>query len=284
MDSIALTYSLLDPIMTVLRPVAAFITALVAGLLENFMGPPAGPGGISDHSQQTIASSCHDLSPEDGRSPKIINKLSEAARFVTNDLMNDFAGWFVLGVVLAAIITVMLPESLLQGALGGGITAYLAVLLGSLPLYVCASMSTPIAAALVLKGMSPGAALVLLMAGPATNVATITMVGGMLGKRTLAIYLSSIVLCTIGFAFLTDAVYQGLGISAHAAVGATGRALVPEWIQLISSAILGLLIGRALVARAVRGRPAEVQESRQPYATEPCATGCDCGAAEVGDT
>lgn len=285
MDSIALTYSLLDPIMTVMRPVVAFITALAAGVVENFTAG-GDADSISGHRDESAESPCEGSNgeSEDPRGRTAVNKLSEGVAFVANDLMNDFAGWFVLGVFLAAIITVLVPQSLLQGALGGGITAYLAVLLGSLPLYVCASMSTPIAAALVLKGMSPGAALVLLMAGPATNMATITMVGGMLGKKTLAIYLSSIVACTIGFAFLTDMVYHGLGISAQAAVGVAGRELLPEWLQWISSAVLILLIVRALVGRVRSVKTVEIEESPRSSRSEPAGSECDCGAADAGGT
>ncbi|MFC1836136.1 permease, partial [Thermodesulfobacteriota bacterium] len=207
-DSIALTYSLLDPIMTVIRPVTA----------ENLFG-----GSYKETREVEPDRSCPvdgccdgtDCPPEDhANHHTFMEKLTAGFRFAFDDLMADLAVWFMLGILLAGIITALVPDSLISGHLGSGLTAYLAMLLVSLPMYVCASMSTPIAAALVLKGMSPGAALVLLMAGPATNMATLTIVGGLLGKRTLGIYLGSIVLCTLFFAFLTDAIYGTLGVTA----------------------------------------------------------------------
>jgi len=286
-DSIALSYSLLDPVMTVTRPVVAFVTALTAGLVENLtessdlkttQDRPGEAHHISGHRGS------RDSTEDSEKHRSFVVKLSEGMSFAANELMNDFAGWLLLGILLAAVITVMVPESLFHGSLGTGITAYLAVLLGSLPLYVCASMSTPIAAALVLKGMSPGAALVLLMAGPATNMATITMVGGILGKRTLAIYLSSIVGCTLVFAFATDMLYQLLGISAKATVGSAGYERIPEWLQLASALVLAGLIIRVLFHKGkyywIREPEAGPERSREAC----CHEECGCAPNDTGKT
>ena len=124
-----------------------------------------------------------------------VEKVRAGIGYAFGDLMADLAGWFMLGIILAGIITALVPESFVSSVFGSGLLAYLSMLAVSLPMYVCASMSTPVAAALVMKGMSPGVALILLLAGPATNMATIAMVGGMLGKRSLGIYLGSIALC-----------------------------------------------------------------------------------------
>lgn len=209
--------------------------------------------------------------------------LSSGIGFAANELMSDLAGWFLLGIGLAALITVLIPESWFHGFHGAGILGYLAVLVGSLPLYVCASMSTPIAAALVLKGMSPGAALVLLMAGPATNMATITMVGGMLGRRTLAIYLGSIVTCTLIMAFLTDMVYAWLGISAKAVAGASGRELIPEWVQLLSAGLLAILVIRVLVKKVNMCWFFAVQEAG-PASSKVGDGCCECAGDQPGGT
>ena len=223
MDSIALTYSLMDPIITVIRPIAAFFTALAAGVAENCLGrarESASSNYAENYGRQT--GGCEGEGNDEARteaSGTFGQRVAAALRFSFGELMGDLAPWLILGVLLAGIITALVPDSFVKGAFGSGALGYLAMLAVGLPLYVCATMTTPIAAALVLKGMSPGAALVLLMAGPATNAATIAMVGGMLGKRVLAIYLSAIVLCTLLFGFLTDMIYEALGVSAQATAG-----------------------------------------------------------------
>lgn len=268
-DSIALTYSLMDPIMTVMRPIAALVTASCAGLLENFTGRSYGESSGIQPDRTCLVDGCCDgidCDPETHRNHHTTTeKLVAGLRFAFSELMDDLSIYFVLGILLAGVITVIIPESALTGHFGTGILAYLGMLVVSLPLYVCATLSTPVAAALVLKGMSPGAALVLLLAGPATNMATITMVGGILGRRTLAVYLGSIVVCTLGLAFVTDATYHVLGVTASAVAGASGQELIPAWIHWASTALLASLIVRSLwltrvaplMGRSVRQSPAD---------------------------
>ena len=141
-------------------------------------------------------------------------------------------------------------------------------------------MSTPVAAALILKGMSPGAALVLLMAGPATNMATITMVGGILGKRTLTIYLLSIVLCTLGLAFLTDLIYSWLGISVAAVAGTAAGELIPAWLELAAAVILAVLIIRVYLLKISESNL--IRTLRSAEHKEENSAGCSCADAQTG--
>lgn len=286
-DSIALTYSLLDPVLTVIRPVTAFVTALFAGVAENLFSRSYTQSLNACPDRTCVVDGCcdgTDCSPEDhARHHTALEKLLAGVRFATDDLMHDLAGWFVLGIFLAALITVLVPETLIGGVFGSGIVAYLGMLVVSLPMYVCASMSTPIAAALVVKGMSPGAALVLLMAGPATNMATITMVGGLLGRRTLGIYLGSIIGCTLLMAFATDMIYHTLGISAQATAGIAGRELIPFWLESGAAVILAILIARVFVMKAqsrfFKSRQVGIQD-REPVPT----TACGCEHGDTGST
>lgn len=253
MDSIAITYSLLDPIMTVMRPFAAFATALVAGILENFTGKSYREARDAVPDRTCLVDGCCDgvdCDPEvHAAHHSITEKLVAGMRYAFNELMGDLLKWFLLGILLAGVITACVPESWISGVFGSGILGYLAVLAMSLPMYVCASMSTPIAAALILKGMSPGTALVFLLAGPATNVATITMVLGILGRRTLTVYLVSIVLCTLGLAFLTDFVYAALGIHAVAEIGQASKEFMPEWLQIGAAVLLAILMLRVALQK-----------------------------------
>lgn len=108
-------------------------------------------------------------------------------------------------------------------------------------LYICATISTPLVAALIAKVMSPGSAFVFLLAGPATNAAIITMVMKFLGKRTATIYVGTIAVCSIGFGLLLYLIYMRLGVKA-AAVVETGGEIVPASIQLAFALVLLPLI------------------------------------------
>ena len=106
-----------------------------------------------------------------------------------------------------------------------------------IPLYICATASTPIAAALILKGVSPGAALVFLLAGPATNIASLTVLTGVLGKRATAIYITTIAVSAVLFGLLLDQVYRFWGLTARAMVGQASE-IIPGWVKIIGAAFL----------------------------------------------
>jgi hypothetical protein len=117
----------------------------------------------------------------------------------------------------------------------------LAMLAAGIPMYVCATSSTPIAAALILKGLNPGAALVFLLAGPATNAATMNIVRKIFNTRALAIYLSMIAVCALGMGTAVDWIYALSGINPQAVVGQSGE-IFPHWVQITAAVILTALI------------------------------------------
>ncbi len=250
-DSIALTYSLLGPVLTLMRPITAFFSAMSAGLIENFTGKSYIESSDIVVDRTCIVDACCDGIGCDpwvhARHHTFLERFRAGMRFAFDDIMEDLAVWFVVGIVLAGIITVIIPDSFVKGVMGAGIGSYLIAIVISGPMYVCATLSTPVAAALVMKGMSPGAALVMLMAGPATNVTTISMVVGLLGKRSLGIHIGSIVVCSLFMAFVTDLIYRVMGISAMASAGftSTGGAFW-EWSEWAAALILGGLILRSL--------------------------------------
>ncbi len=255
-DSIALTYSLLGPVMTLMRPITAFITAMCAGLLENFTGRSYSKSREIMPDRICVIDACCDGSDCDpwahARHHTFVEKLQAGMRFAFKDLMADLAVWFVLGILLAGIISALIPESIISAVFGSGILAYLGALVISGPMYVCATLSTPVAAALVVKGMSPGAALVFLMAGPATNMPTITMVVGLLGKRSLGIYLGSIAICSLIMAFATDWIFQAFDISIKVSTAA-GEEVLPWWVEAGAALILAVLIARVLWRKISKG-------------------------------
>lgn len=251
-DSMAITYALMDPVMTLARPASALITAVAAGVAENLTGRPEETAGKPDLSCP-VDGCCDgaDCDPaEHQRHHTFGEKLAAGMRFAFGELWGELAGWFLVGLLAAGVISASLPEDVLAGHLGGGLPAMLLMLVVGIPLYICATASTPIAAALILKGLSPGAALVFLLAGPATNLTSLTMLTGVLGKRATAIYLSFIAVFSVICGLLLDMVYLELGISARAVAGQAAE-IMPFWAELIGAlALLALSVGP--VTKAVK--------------------------------
>jgi len=275
-DSIAVSWALLDPIMTVARPLVAFLTATFAGTMQNIMEPPAedpGPERVDGKGPVGPLSGERERDPDqDRRHPGRI--LLEGVRYAFGELWGDIAGWFAAGMLLAGLITVLVPEDLITSVLGGGIGAMLLMLLLGVPLYICATASTPIAAALILKGVSPGAALVFLLVGPATNIAGITVLTGILGRRAVAAYLGSIAAISVLAGLILDRVYQAFGIRAEAAAGQAAD-LVPFPIQ-VASAIVLLCVSAKPIYRAVTGLFRKKLGGEGQEGAPACRCGGDC--------
>ncbi len=142
----------------------------------------------------------------DSKEPTQPPLLLRTVTFAYGKLMADLTPWFVLGFALSAAITLWIPEGFF-GEYTRGFPALLAMLVAGAPMYVCATASTPVAAALMAKGLEPGAALVFLLAGPATNAATMGVVAGFLGRRTLGVYVASIAVFSLAAGLLINALY-----------------------------------------------------------------------------
>jgi len=282
-DSISITYALLDPILTIARPVVAFVTATVAGITENLFGSNNETTRITPDLSCPVDGCCdgQNCSPEEHRQHHTFReKLAAGMHFAIYDLWGDLAGWFLIGLILAGLITVLIPADMFSQYLGSGLPAMLIMLAVGIPLYICATASTPIAAALILKGVSPGAALVFLLAGPATNIASLTVLTGVLGKRATAIYLASIAVCAVLFGLIVDQVYAVLGISAQAVVGQASE-IVPQWVGIIGALIiLAMSIKPVWSAIRERFKPAVTQKENLPEPkqtrTEPLPVVSDC--------
>jgi len=169
-------------------------------------------------------------------------------KFAFGDLLDDIGSWLMLGVLLAGLIGVFLSPGLIEAYLGDGILSMLIMLVVATPLYVCATASTPIAAALVMKGLSPGAALVFLLAGPATNVATLTVVSKLLGKKTALIYLISILINSLLFGVLVNFIYDFSGLSIQNWISSGGEESHGV-IAYISTLVLLFLIFKGFVSK-----------------------------------
>ena len=262
-DSMAITYALLDPLMTVVRPVAAFVTAMTAGFVENLLFWQKNSEPVLIDKSCPVDNCCDGIDcPEEVHSHHhtLVEKLVSGVRFGYKEVWGDIVGWFFIGVLLAATITALVPDDLMATLLGGGLSSMLVMLVVGIPLYICATASTPVAAALIMKGVSPGAALVFLLVGPATNITSLAVLIGVLGKKSTLIYLIVLSACAVLFGLGVDSLYHWLGISPRAIIGNASE-LIPEGVKLVAVIIVLLISVKPLLGGA-----------RQKWTVKPAAT------------
>jgi uncharacterized membrane protein YraQ (UPF0718 family)/regulator of protease activity HflC (stomatin/prohibitin superfamily) len=254
-DQLAVTWSLIDPMMAFLRPIAGVVTATTAGVIINLFvklgwdvrngqdtlqdpnsalpeadaccaTTPVAPAHAHDHGHDhgVAAGHAHDHDhahdhPHDhahapsalGATPRrprtVVGVLREATQYALGPMLDDLSRWFILGFLVSGLITVLVPPNYFGEVIPNGFVAMLLMLVVATPMYVCATGSTPVAAALIAKGLNPGAALVLLLAGPATSMATIFVVRRLLGLRSTVVYVITIAVFALGFGLLADNLY-----------------------------------------------------------------------------
>ncbi len=200
------------------------------GDLENKQVAKEDTGLVEETDQPSEASLWRDL-------------LRPSLRYGFGELLDDLAFWLLAGVVLAGVLTAVLPDDLDALGLGTGLLPMLALLLVSIPLYMCASASTPIAAALMLKGLSPGAALVFLLAGPATNAATVLQLAATFGRRFVTIYVASVAAGALGCGILLDLLMADVDLTTSLRLSTEDG---PGWITIAMGILLAILLARSL--------------------------------------
>jgi uncharacterized membrane protein YraQ (UPF0718 family) len=302
-DSLAMSYALLGPLMVIVRPVAALVSAVFAGMLAE-LAPvgelekveaeessccgsskveepePAAAGccGEAVEVEETPAPSCCssqvDAEPEPVASccssqkdeelaeapsccssneaaavevaPGWLANVGHGMRYAVTDILDDIKKWLMVGIMAAGLInTLVEPDMLAQW--GSGFGAMLVMLVVGLPMYICAIASTPVPASLIAAGVSPGTALVFLMAGPATNVGSVAIVRKALGTPALVAYLAGICVGALVFGWATDALIGALEIDVKAQV-THSHEMLPAWVG-VGGAVLLLL----LMVKPVRG-------------------------------
>ena len=254
-DSIAISYALLGPLMAVVRPIAAVTSAITAGLLvgqdtNQSQGKPANESDTSSccASEPTVEHNKPNLS--------VAQKIKAGLTFSFVDLVEDIAVWLLIGLSMAAVIQTFVPQEFLT-QWGDGFMAFVVMALVGVPMYICATASTPIAAGLLFSGVSPGAVLVFMLVGPATNVATVGLVKTELGNRALAAYLGAVV--GVGFLF-------GYGVNQAAKFWQIdflvqadhAHEIVNSNIAIAAACLLGVVmiraIGRKLFSKSATSR------------------------------
>ncbi|MBL7074201.1 permease [candidate division KSB1 bacterium] len=221
-DSILATYSLMGPLFAIFRPLAAFVSGITIGVFNRLY-----------NREEEKKANTHSHSPLP--SPF---KLKEVFRYGFVELAEEIGKWLLVGVVAGGILTVAIPEGLLTRYLPYPALQFFIMLALAIPLYVCATGSIPIAAALIGKGFSPGAALVFLIAGPATNTVTLSFVYSKLGRRAFYIYLSIIILVSLLMGWIFNLLWRGLGgdvglISPHGQVLSPGFTIAAGIVLLL---------------------------------------------------
>lgn len=237
-DSIAATYSLLGPAFAIIRPVAALVTAFIGGML------------VTKEDKSCCTSPEIEVDTIDApASDSLAGKIRDALRYGYVDMIQNIGKWLIIGLVIAAAITVFVPDGFFTFFAGYPLLSMLAVVIVAVPMYVCSTGSIPIALSLMLKGLSPGAAFVLLMAGPAANFASIIIVGKSLGKKTAAIYLGTIIAGAILIGLCIDYLMPRDWFTMPLTAGEPNCHLHIGVFSGICSAVLVILLVNALIKR-----------------------------------
>lgn len=256
-DSIAVTYALMGPVMAVYRPVAALVSAVATGMMTTLVTAKpseaalhASPSACCSEPEQESASCCdpgHAGAAENAccdpgvAAVRTRSRLFEAFRYAATDLLDDIAAWMAVGIIIAGVILTYIPPDWLA-QWGQGVFAMLVMLVIGIPMYICAVASTPVAAGLIMAGVSPGVALVFLLVGPATNIAGLALVSKELGYRVTLIYLAGLSVISVAMGLLLEYLLQATTWQVDARLGETGMMLpmALAWGSAIVLLVLGI--------------------------------------------
>jgi HflK protein len=264
-DSIGFTYALMDPLMTIFRPLAAVVTAVVTGSMVNVIArrsPKKSRGqGEADavteagaiasrRSTETTLPPREEKPPGVGDAPRegrrgVWRVLTEAHRYASGHLLDDLVRWFLLGFLVSGVIAVVVPEDFFGETIPSGWASAVVMLLVATPMYVCATSATPIAVVLIAKGLDPGAALVFLLVGPATNITTMLVVRRFMGRSILLVYILCVTGMALFFGLWVNAIYGEEGMTLASTAGEVLTA-GPSWFQLLAAGVFAVYLQRSI--------------------------------------
>jgi len=233
-DSILVTLSLLGPVFAIFRPFAALATGLVGGTLVDIFGHAAEAGDKPPEK-------CTDECCADEKTSRIRKGLKYG--FIT--LPRDIGRAMLVGLVVAAFISALVPDDYFAESLGTGVFAMVVMMFLGIPIYVCATASVPVAAALLMKGLTPGAVLVFLMTGPATNAASFVTIWKVLGRATAITYLATVAGCALLSGILLDFLAAGTRFEIAAGPGW----MLPAAVKYTSAVALLIVLAYALLTK-----------------------------------
>ncbi|MBO5853555.1 MAG: permease [Bacteroidales bacterium] len=238
-DSIIATYSMMGLPFAIVRPLAALLTSIAGGAVTTWFSKD----------EIIVRQNCSCENKDNRR-----NKLVELLKYSFIDLVQNIGKWLVIGLIIGTLITVLIPDSFFANLNLPSIVTMLIVLAIAVPMYVCSTGSIPIAAALMLKGLSPGAALVLLIAGPGVSIASLLVVGKSLGKKQLLFYLGSIIFGSIISGLFVDYFLPREWFAITSLCESTGHCasngvMNASWFEIISGIVLVLLLINAFMLK-----------------------------------
>ncbi len=267
-DSIALSWVMLGPFMTIIRPVSAIISAIYSGCLTMIaealdakaealekakqpvisIATPSVASG-SDSGSGCSSSCCSSSKPAAAVSQETLwSKTRDGVGYAMTSLWDDIAPWLLVGIVLTALVKVWLPEGNIQAFSDHNIITMLVMVLVSVPVYVCATASTPMAAAMLYSGMTPGVVLAFLIAGPGTNIAPLALIKKEMGWRTMIAYVTGIVTSAIALGVLTDLLVVDWNLMPAGGMDVQVVEGVPLWLSASSTILLILFALRKPLA------------------------------------
>jgi uncharacterized protein len=249
LDSVVATYGLLGMVFAAYTPFATFFTGIVGGALTLlWRGKQRQEVAVAGDSACNL---CFATGPH---RHTLAEKIKVMANYAYHDFLDDISVQLMIGIALSAVIAFVLPDNFFSRYISNDFLSMLLMALVGIPLYVCATASLPIALALIDKGISPGAALVFLTVGPATNAASIMLIGSAMGKRVVAIYVSSVAVMAIINGFILNFIFKTTGaplpVISHAHDGHHVHGEGHSWLLLLFAALFALILGASLFRRA----------------------------------
>ena len=262
-DSVSVSYALLGPIFAIYRPVTAILSAIITGLLVATTGEQRSTKKTavktsccatekakvveassssycaSKRVEQAAEKNSSCCAGEKQPSATVLSKTGLGLKYAATKLIDDLIIWLFIGLLFATLIKTFVPQEFLL-SYGTGLPAMLMMIAISIPMYICATASTPIAAGLIMAGISPGTALVFMMAGPATNISTLGVIKNEMGAPVLLRYLTGIAACAIAFGLLLDwaLVFFAIDISQQMS---HNHSMLPDWFGLSCAVLIALL-------------------------------------------
>lgn len=241
-DSFFVTYSLLGPIFAIFRPLVTFITGLIGGISVQLFDKQ--PSEIDPAKNNSTTPQTHCTEPG-CPCKKTRRRLLEALKYGFITLPSDIGKAMFLGLLLAGLISAAIPSDFFAEKLGTGFFAMVVMMLLGIPVYVCATASVPIAAVLIAKGLTPGAALVFLMTGPATNAAGLATIWKILGHKTAIIYLITVAVCALAAGLLLDNIAFATGTN----IIRQPHWMLPTPVKYASAVILLIILAYAILTK-----------------------------------
>lgn len=264
-DSVSVSYALLGPVFAIYRPMAAIFSAILTGMLVSTIPPDKITNSKDKHepndknkadsccssqnkkpvevviepTAEERTSCCASQNSAKKTEDTFISKTKKGVHYAATKLIDDIIVWLFIGILFASLVRTFLPEEFLL-SYGSGLPAMLLMILISIPMYICATASTPIAAGFIMAGLSPGTALVFMMAGPATNISTLGVIKNEMGTAVLIRYLLGVSLCAIGFALLLDVGVNFFDINISDQMKHSHE-IVPIWFGLTCAGLITFL-------------------------------------------